>query len=150
MRFGKLAASKACTFHLLEESRHRAIAVHLDWTRGSGQVLRCFGFSLSDHAGCQPLGTNVSMYFATKKHKNIKEAQEYLCAFLWLIVRSAPRTSFHSVHRKITVGVITRFIELGQVRPISLAQLTFFNATIDQAAKAVVQETAFVASTFCR
>jgi hypothetical protein len=55
MSFGELASAETSAFHLFEESGHRTIAIHLDWTRGSSQILRCFWFTLSDHAGCEPL-----------------------------------------------------------------------------------------------
>jgi hypothetical protein len=54
MSLGELASAKAGAFHFFEKSGHGTIAVHLDWTCRSGQVLRCFWFSLSNHAGCEP------------------------------------------------------------------------------------------------
>jgi hypothetical protein len=55
MRFGELPPAKTRAFHFFEESGHRTIAIDLNWASGSGQVLRCFWFALSDHAGYQPL-----------------------------------------------------------------------------------------------
>ena len=64
MSFRELAAAKACAFHLFQESGHRTIAVHLDRTRGSGQVFRCFRFSLRDHKVVNLSNVNVRVMIA--------------------------------------------------------------------------------------
>jgi hypothetical protein len=55
MSFGELTPAKTRAFHFFEESGHRTIAIDLNRACGSGQVLRCFWFALSDHAGYEPL-----------------------------------------------------------------------------------------------
>src|SRR5689334_5508674 len=69
---------------------------------------------------------------------------------LWLVVRSSARTGLYSIDCEICVSVITRLIKLGQIGAFRFAQLTVFNATIDQTPEAVMQKTALVARAFSR
>src|SRR5688572_13418514 len=114
MCLGELAPAETSAFHLFEESGHRTITVHLDWTRGSRQILRCFWFALSDHAGLSTSRT-----------------ERFDCELQFLIIGLAPRARLHSVHGEIGISVVTRFVKLGQVSAFSLAQLSVFHATID-------------------
>src|SRR5262245_24809586 len=62
-----------------------------------------------------------------------------------LIIGPAPRTLLNSIHREIRVSVVTRLVELGQLGAFRLAQLSVFDATINQTAKTVVQKASLVA-----
>src|ERR1051326_7769420 len=67
------------------------------------------------------------------------------------IISPAPRTrSLHSVHCEIAICVVTRFVELGQVGSFSLAQLSVFHASINQASKTIVQKAALITGTLGR
>jgi hypothetical protein len=55
------------------------------------------------------------------------------------VIRSTPEPCPRSIDCQVGVGVVARFIKLGQLGAVSLAQFTILNAPVDQPAKAVVQ-----------
>src|SRR5687767_14055497 len=56
------------------------------------------------------------------------------------VVRSSPRTrGLYSIDCEIGVSVVTRFIELGQVRAFGFAQFSFLDPAVDEAPETVVQ-----------
>src|SRR5829696_1680905 len=70
------------------------------------------------------------------------------CELHNLIIGPPPRTAFRAVHCEIGISLVTRFVELGQLSTICFAQLSIFHATIDEPAKAIVQEGPIIASAF--
>src|ERR1700730_3787642 len=55
MSFRHLATAKTRALHFFQQTRNRSIAIYLNGSCWCRKILRCFGFSLRNHKGSQPL-----------------------------------------------------------------------------------------------